>query len=177
MQRCQNPDGTTVYTDRACAALGAVANPLPGAVLNRIARDEAKGPADNAKSRPVTLPVPARARRPSSAGCARTPTQLSMDVHGSFALGDVNRLAESYHWVGLSHTQSGPLMQRLQRLVAKPLQNLQYFDAHIGPAGLQVAAAVASNTSGILQLSLGGSGRQFVDFEVGRYAGCYFIRF
>ena len=53
-------------------------------------------------------------RRGPGSGCARTPTQLAMDLRGALALGDVNRIAESYHWVGMSNKQGQRIMDRLR---------------------------------------------------------------
>lgn len=175
IQRCASADGTTVYTDTPCALLGASPRPLPGDVLTRIARDAAALPAPRFGERPVPAVV-AVARRAPTAGCARTPTQLSMDLQGSLALADVNRLAESYHWVGMSHTQSQPIMQRLERLARHPLIRAQFYDARIGPGGMQLAGG-GSTPAGVLQLHFGGTSPQVVDFEVEPYAGCYFVRF
>ncbi|MFD0739252.1 hypothetical protein ACFQZQ_08175 [Lysobacter koreensis] len=180
IQRCEGADGTAVYTDRACSSLGAKATPISGELLTRIARDEAANPSDNAGEMlagPATTTLTAAARRSPSAGCARTPTQLSMDLQGSLALHDVNRLAESYHWVGQSHRQAQQLMQQLDRLASKQLLDAHFFDAQIGPGGMQLANAGRGNgNAGVMQLTLGGDGSpQVVDFDVLRYAGCYFI--
>lgn len=180
IQRCEAADGTVVYTDKACAALGATPRPLPSELLNRIAREQANSapsPEYADASAPVTTVTVAR--RSPSAGCARSPTQLAMDLRGSLALRDVNRLAESYHWIGLSHTQSKPIMQRLDRLSSQPLEDVHYFDAQIGPGGMQLADAGAGNAAaaGVMQLMFGGESRHAVDFDVQRYAGCYFVRF
>ena len=40
IQRCQSPDGTLVYTDKACAAFGARATPMSGELLTRIAHEQ-----------------------------------------------------------------------------------------------------------------------------------------
>src|SRR3546814_7694973 len=64
----------------------------------------------------------------------RSSTQLSMDLQGAWALGDVNRIAESYHWVGLGTGQARTIMQRLDRLAEQPLWQAHYFDARIGGA-------------------------------------------
>ena len=177
VQRCQSAEGTTVYTDKPCSMLGAAPRPLPGDLLTRIARDEARtasSPELAAVAEPGTLTV---ARRSPAAGCARSPTQLAMDLRGSIALGDVNRLAESYHWVGMSQKQAQPIMARLARMASTPMVETQYFDARIGPGGLQLTDAGAGNpASGVMQLRLGGRSIQVIDFEVIRYAGCYFIR-
>ena len=178
LQRCENADGSSVYTDQACATLGATPDALPSDVLNRIASDEANAtPRQQAQA--LANPKPAvTARRSATAGCARTPTQLEMDLRGSFALGDVNRLAESYHWVGMSQEQSKPVMQQLQRLALQPLEDAHYFNAQIGDGAMQLASAGgAPSAKGILQLTLAGESRQTIDFYVERFSGCYFIRF
>lgn len=182
IQRCESADGSAVYTDRACATLGAKAVPISGELLTRIARDEAANPSmSDAYADASTAPtISTVARRSPSAGCARTTTQLSMDLQGSLALHDVNRLAESYHWVGQSHQQAQQLMQRLDQLAARSLLEAHFFDAQIGPGGMQLADANNGNSgAGVMQLTLGGraSAAQVVDFEVLRYAGCYFIKF
>lgn len=181
IQRCQSADGTTIYTDTACSVLSAASLPLPSDLLNRLAREAAKtslSPAEYASAAaPTTL---AAARRSLTAGCARTPKQLSMDLRGSFALGDVNRLAESYHWVGLSQKQTKPIMQKLERLALQPLDDAQYFDAPIGPDAIQLADAgigTGNAATGMMQLRFGGDLPQALDFDVARYAGCYFIKF
>ena len=183
IQRCEATDGTTVYTDTPCSLLSAASRPLPGDLLNQIARDEAinsPSPEDASAAAPTSV-APAAARRSPNAGCARSPTQLAMDLRGSLALGDVNRLAESYHWVGLSQKQSQPIMQRLERLALQPLEDTRYYDARIGPGGMQLADAGSTSagnaTIGVMQLQFGAPARQVVEFEVARYTGCYFVKF
>ena len=177
IQRCESADGSAVYTDRACASLGAQAMPMSGELLTRIARDEAANmlPNDSDGAHAIS----SVGRRSLSGGCARTTTQLSMDLQGSLALHDVNRLAESYHWVGQSNRQAQQLMQRLDRLTTQPLLEARFFDAQIGLGGVQLADASNGNRGGsVMQLTLGrDSAPQVIDFDVLRYAGCYFIRF
>ena len=181
IQRCQSGDGTTIYTDRPCSMLGAAPLPLPGDLLTRIAREQAVAAPSPDPAGAVAPDTAAIGRRPPTAGCARTPTQLVMDLRGSLALGNVNRLAESYHWVGLSQPQSKPIMLQLERLGRQPLAGAQYFAAQIGPAGMMQWAGVgtgnANAATGVMQLMFGGTTRQALDLEVVRHAGCYFIRF
>lgn len=180
IQRCQSADGTTIYTETACSVLSAASRPLPSDLLNRLAREAADtslSPEYASAAAPTTL---AAARRSLTAGCARTPKQLSMDLRGSLALGDVNRLAESYHWVGLSPKQTKPIMQQLERLALQPLDDAQYFDAPIGPDTMQLADAgigTGNAAAGMMQLRFGGDLPQALDFDIARYAGCYFIKF
>jgi hypothetical protein len=181
--RCQSSDGTRVYTDKACGAFGAKAAPIPGDLLGRIYRDEARFGRDDDTPAPTMSPMPA-SRRAASSGCARTPTQLAMDLRGSLALGDVNRLAESYHWVGMSSRQGERTLDRLQGLIGRPVLDSHYFDARIGAVSDADGGTMASNSdtlggdAGMLQLVLGqDEARTAIDFDVHRYAGCYFVSF
>jgi hypothetical protein len=139
IQRCEAADGSVVYTDKACAMLGATPRPLPSALLGRLMREAASTAPSPEYAATETVAAPVVARRAPNAGCARTPTQLAMDLRGSLALGDINRLAESYHWVGLTQAQSKPIMQRLERLSQLQLEDARFFDAQIGPGGMQLA--------------------------------------
>ena len=185
--RCQSSDGTLVYTDKACSAFGAKAAPIPGQVLVNIAREQALerrvSGVDAMQPAPTTTTSTtgtAITRRDAAEGCARSPQQLEGDVRGSFALGDVNRLAESYYWVGMGSRQGAQTLDRLQRLLDKPVVDSHYFSAQIATAGgsWQDAAATLGADGGMLQLVLGDDGTpSVVDFAVHRYAGCYFVRF
>jgi hypothetical protein len=114
-----------------------------------------------------------------------------MDVHAALALGDVNRVAESYHFAGMSSDAGERTLDRLQRLVGRPVLESQYFDASIASAGgagvgtsgfvdgATLLAGSGDGGTGMLQLVLGNGegGASTVDFDVRRYAGCYFVRF
>jgi len=180
IQRCVAADGTPIYTDKPCAVFNAHRTPISGELLGRIARDRGANVRDGGDFNRTARATPAIARRSAASGCARTPTQLTMDLQGAWALGDVNRIAESYHWVGLDHHRGQQIMQRLDRLATQALLQAQYFDARIGSGALQFADAGAGGggAAGILQVMFAdGSARSFQDFQVERYRGCYFIRF
>ena len=117
-----------------------------------------------------------------------------MDLRGSLALGDVNRLAESYHWPGMTTQQGRQTMGRLQHLIGNQVLESQYFDAQISSVGIADAAddwlatadastrsAGIGGSAGVLQLVLGNAGeatgRRIIDFDVERYSGCYFVKF
>lgn len=179
LQRCLTADGTVLYTDKACRALGAAATPVSGEFKARIARDASTSDAlDDADMAIRTV-----GRRSLSGGCARTPTQLSMDLRGAFALGDVNRIAESYHWTGLSNKEGHRIMGRLDRLADKRISDVHYFNAQIQTAGLDgYELASASNSyggsAGVMQVTFGdGASTSVSDFDVEKYSGCYFIKF
>lgn len=195
IQRCESADGTLVYTDKACGAFKAKAVPMSGELLTRIAREEAQsttlassdmapgGFADADVPLDSGIPV---SRRSAAGGCARSQTQLAMDLRGALALGDVNRVAESYHWAGMSSRQADRVMARLQQLAGQPVIDTHYFDARISssPFGADAGAPLlaASNgvggDAGVMQVVMGnGTTRSVVDFDVHRYAGCYFVKF
>jgi len=179
--RCKSADGTLVYTDKACADFGAKSLPVSDELMGRILREQAREMPDAAQPS-ITSPtvvVPTTARRSSADGCARSPTQLQMDLSGSLALGDVNRIAESYHWTGVSHRTAVKLMQRLEGLSDRPVAQTHYFDAQIG-GGLDARAASSAHgdgAAGIMQVVFGGNSTSVVNFSVQRYQGCYFVRF
>jgi hypothetical protein len=188
--RCQPADGSLVYTDKACSAFGARTLPIPAELLTRIARDEARnaGYTVDAAVRGSATGLPI-SRRSASSGCARTPTQLAMDLRGSLALGDVNRVAESYHWVGMSSRQGERTLDRLQALTGSMVIDSHYFDAQIRmspplsamPDAAMLATSDATGIggeAGMLQLVLDDdAARSVIDFDVHRYAGCYFVTF
>jgi hypothetical protein len=181
IMKCATPDGITVYTDHACNP-GSKALPMSGQLLTRIARDEARSP--DAVDAGYTSAIPVSGRRSVAAGCARTPTQLQMDLRASIALGDVNRVAESYHWVGLSTREGERVLDRLQRMAHGPVADAHYFDASISSSPLDADAIEIASTdngpgpAGMLQLQIGqGSATTVVDMNVERYAGCYFVKF
>ena len=107
-----------------------------------------------------------------------------MDLRGSLTLGDVNRVAESYDWRGMSGRQANRTMDRLQHLIGKPVVDSHYFDAQIGLGGdADAGTLLASNSNiggdaGVLQLILGADAtRSAIDFDVHRAMGCYFVTF
>ncbi|GAB3729030.1 hypothetical protein GCM10028862_07090 [Luteimonas pelagia] len=195
IQRCEAADGSVVYTDKPCGAFGATATPMSGELMTRVARiareESLRAPqgtpgtgahADAASFLPgQDAPVGnTTARRSASDGCARTPTQLAMDLRGSFALRDVNRIAESYHWAGMGSDQAKGVMARLEQLATDPLMDTQFFDATISLGGFADASGSSggSSSGGIMQLMFGEGGvSRVVDMDVERYQGCYFVRF
>ena len=193
IQRCETDGGATVYTDKPCRALGARPVPLSAELATRIVRERsheqavagvAMGSLDAAAyadaSAPMSLAPSAPARRSVAAGCARTPTQLQMDLRGAFALRDVNRIAESYHWVGVSHRGAMRILERLQAMARRQVADTEYFDARIGSGDVYASAddSAIGGSGGILQVTFAGTdGGSIADFDVERYKGCYFVRF
>ncbi len=91
IQRCESASGEAIYTDKACATFDARAVPMSGELLVRLAHEQTRAPEGaSTMADDIVAPAPGPARRSVAAGCARTPTQLAMDLRGAFALGDVN---------------------------------------------------------------------------------------
>ena len=101
-----------------------------------------------------------------------------MDLHGALALGDVNRVAESYHFAGMAADAGERTLDRLRQLVGRPVLDSNYYAASIGD-GATLLAGPGDGNAGMLQLVLGSAdgGVAAIDFDVRRYAGCYFVSF
>ena len=172
--RCQMPDGTTLYTNKACSDHGGKAMPLPAEVLDRIARERRYEASLSATPEDLLgndAPRMAQAgpRRAVASGCARDPEQLALDLQASLALGDVNRVAESFDWAGMRNQQAQSIMDELGRLTAREaLVDAEFFEAQLG----------ASDESGLMQVTFENDGVTRVDdFEVSLDSGCYFLRY
>jgi hypothetical protein len=184
VQRCTAGNGAVVYTDGACAALGARPAPMRTELIHRLASEAridagSAFDADGLSFAGVAPTAGAPVRRSPAAGCARTPTQLARDLRGSFALGDVNRLAESYHWTGMSTREGERTLDRLGRLIGQQAIASRYYAAQI--ASLDDDGwtdAARGGDAGILQVVFAGDGvQQAIEFDVHRYQGCYFVSF
>ena len=185
IQKCTASDGSTVYTDKPCVQLGAATAAVSGDLELRLASEQSReAAASDDAMLPADASLPAAqgtptGRRALSAGCARSAPQLAMDMQAAAGLGDVNRLAESYHWVGMTHQQAMPVLQRLEQLTRGQVVAAQVHGG--GSAGLQFADAsgdMVQPATGRLLLSLHHDGAtRTVELNVEQYAGCYFARF
>lgn len=101
VRHCTLADGTVVYTDQRCEAIGA--------------RERAAAPPD-----PSTPQL--RSYRPA---CPRTLRDLAYEVTSAVEAHDVNRLAGVYLWDGIGTREGYALMDRLQAVVDRPLVDLQ----------------------------------------------------
>ncbi|MGY3265428.1 hypothetical protein [Lysobacter sp. HA35] len=102
VRHCVMPNGTEVYTDQRCDAIGAqerVATPNPAGSTPQL-----------------------RSYRPA---CPRTLRDLAYEVTSSVEAHDVNRLASVYLWSGTGTREAYALMDRLQAVVDRPLVDLQ----------------------------------------------------
>lgn len=100
VRRCTGVGGVTVFTDRACADIGAI---------DHMPRNRGSG---------GTGPL---ARQ----GCARNVQNLIHEMTFAIDARDVNRLAGVYHWVGMSGSGGYQVMSRLQAIVDRPLVDIR----------------------------------------------------
>lgn len=204
--RCRMPDGTIGYTDRSCAVFGATATTIDAELVSRIVRDRAHearlqaaaaGADEDFDMSSATLDAgpgiaaagltasAAPGRRSPVAGCARSPDQLADDLHASVALGDVNRIAESYHFAGMSTAAGERVLDRLQHYAGRPVVDSRYYPGSATTAGFDrmtgaTTAMPDSGAPGMMQLVVAsgdGGGSAAVSFDVHRYEGCYFVSF
>lgn len=179
--RCKMPDGTSVYTNKACSAFGAKATPLSAEVLNRIEREqryEARLTGIEPAADPLQT-IQASVRRAPQSGCADSPQQLAADLAASVAMRDVNRVAESFDWAGMQNAQAQRVMMKLEGLATQTISNAEYFDATIGGQTMFADAGGASDgPAGLMQVTFdNGDGTVVLDFDVQRDQGCYFLRY
>jgi hypothetical protein len=181
IQKCRGADGAVVYTDKPCDAFGARPEAMSTELGMRLSSEPAQAalgdlmPAGAAPASAHGMPT---GRRSLAAGCARTPTQLAMDVQASMGLRDVNRLAESYHWVGMSHEQAMPVMRQLEALTRAQVLGAQVHSMSLGLQFADASGEMMEPHAGSLLLSLqADEGPRSVQLNVQQYAGCYFVRF
>ena len=110
INRCTAPDGTSIYTDRECSALGAV---------DRLPQDRSVG-----GSRGTGRSGGAMRRNPYQGGCARSIHQLIQRMTVAIDAGDVNELAALYHWSGISYGHGQRLMDELDRIARSPVVDI-----------------------------------------------------
>lgn len=184
INKCRGSDGGVVYTDEPCESFGARQEPMSTDLGMRLASESSRIPSDitgDAALADAMLPsaqgTPA-GRRSLASGCARTPTQLAMDVQASLGLRDVNRLAESYYWVGMDHQASIPVMKRLEALSRTQLLGAQVQTMSMGLQFADASGEMMEPQAGTLALSLQTEeGPRSVHLNVRQYAGCYFASF
>ena len=104
-RKCVGPDGVPIFTDRRCGDFGAT----PRLVLPPLGAGGAVAPG-----------APLRVRT-----CARNQSMLLDGVRAALESHDANRLADYYHWTGMSSTQGYKLMERLDAFSARPVVDVR----------------------------------------------------
>ena len=138
INRCEAADGTTIFTDKSCAAFGATP-------AGEIAYDDGSGGGD-LRDPPGTLGINGATGGFAIKGCARTQGELIAGVRGAIESGDVNRLTNYYHWTGVSSSASVGLLDRLDKVVRNTLSGVQFdyaptYDYTIAAAASRVPEA------------------------------------
>jgi hypothetical protein len=183
IQKCRAADGGVVYTDKPCDAFGARPEAMSTDLGVRLSSESMQAAEAGLDMDMEGAVVPSAqgaptGRRSLAAGCARTPTQLAMDVQASIGLRDVNRLAESYHWVGMSHEQAMPVMRQLEALTRTQVLGSQVHSMSMGLQFADASGEMMEPQAGTLLVSLhADEGPRTVQLNVQQYAGCYFARF
>lgn len=165
VRRCAMPDGNTVYTDRSCQSLGAV----------ELSREASVHPAT----------------RLYHGRCAATLPDLLYEVTSAIDGHDVNRLAASYHWPGLSGSAANATMDRLDAIASRPLLDLRLVTADLapgpasdglpdpgGPDDVAAAPEVRVVPTGLRADQVLGDGKTQVStrFSLRRHLGCWWVR-
>jgi hypothetical protein len=183
INKCRAADGGVVYTDEACEAFGARQEPMSTDLGMRLASEQSRVSTEVGDAALADAMLPSAqgtptGRRSLASGCARSPTQLAMDVQASLGLRDVNRLAESYYWVGMSHDASIPVMKQLEALSRTQLLGAQVQSMSMGLQFADASGEMMEPQAGSLLLSLHAEeGPRTVQLNVRQYAGCYFASF
>lgn len=99
VQRCETPDGRTIFTDKACDDVGAV---------DRVPRGNA-----------------ASASTAHRRQCARTLQDLTLELTMSIDARDANRLAALYHWPGMGTREGYAIMGRLDAIAQRPVVDVR----------------------------------------------------
>ena len=160
VRRCTIADGGTVVTDKPCAAIGGFERIPPANALYSLRRS----------------------------ACAHTLDALSYEVATAIELQDANRLAASYHWVGMSGDQAYRIFGRLEAIARRPLLDI----APIG-GGTDAEPVWREDAEGylipvyprprpptglrIVQLLGRGDATTRTSFGLRRHAGCLWLTF
>jgi hypothetical protein len=111
VRKCISADGRPLYTDQKCEALGATEPPAPPTLA------------------PGAAAEVARSNRLYMGGCTRTLQDLVFEIRTAVEQGDANRLSGIYHWVGVSDANALAVMDRLDKIVHRPLLDIQPISA------------------------------------------------
>lgn len=169
VSRCAGADGTAIYTDGSCRALGAQVTPMSAHLVRNLVREGALGLSQSMAMATVNRPD---RRESSAAQCARTPGQLAAALKTSLSAGDVNDLAGIYDWHDMSGKQSRTVLKRLEQMSDRKLIDGRFFATGMGEA------AGKPGESGVVQLVQGARTAPTVtELAVVRRSGCLLLAF
>lgn len=164
LNRCTDPQGQSVYTDRPCDSLGAQSRRPPPA------------PSGNAPQRDSL-----------GSSCPRRLSELVQALHTAVSIGDVNRLSSLYLWGAVSDAGAQRILGQLESVVRRPLVDVvpvypqQELDENAGSAAqaaaLESEPAVRRHPVGLrLEQTLPGSAtRAATVLGLRRQYGCFWI--
>lgn len=166
---CLQRDGSVVYTDGLCAV----------------------GQSEKPAEQPVPQAPAARTRNPAIAplACSRSPEELQWTVRAALDARDVNELAKSYHWTGVSGAQAEALMIRLDRLARTQVLDVQlsYTESGAQASGAPPEGETdwnkesRSRTLSALRVvsyrDYDGAGTASTVFRLQRHFNCWWIRY
>lgn len=163
IRRCISPEGVSIYTDQPCAKFNAV---------------DRKPPEPTASSAATESSGFARS------DCVRRTDTLLFDLRQALESDNINRLAGLYHWPGISGRGARGIMDRLQRLSARPLASVELVYPDISPVrdnpdsfppGVPPEDPVSVH---IEQMMPGEIAPSFAeDLRLVRHAECWWLRF
>lgn len=120
IRRCNGPDGTTIFTDRSCAAFGATLSREVGYGNGGAGSSDLREPPENLGT------DGAKGSGFAMRGCAQSREALIAGVRAAIESGDVNRLSNYYHWTGTSTSTAFALMDRLDQVARNTLSGVQF---------------------------------------------------
>jgi|GEM_PF-1795816 len=176
VNRCIDPSGNTVFTDRPCSQHSARAMPRAGSAD---ADPAALGARWSGTQGLVTggLPNP-------RTGCAADPAELAVRLRVALESRDVNQLTSIYHWPGASSRGAESIMGALARTAARGVYAVE---VEPGPGDGPAPMTVASTTAVVppvrgLRVDHGPTGfdgypPETTRFAITRHMGCWWIRY
>lgn len=117
VRHCVTADGQSVFTDRECHRIGAT------------------------EQAPRTPGGPARVVQPAT--CARSVQELAFEITMAIDAQDTNRLANVFHWAGMSSREAFAAWQRLDTIAKRPLADIVPVEPQL-PSAPPVPASQAS---------------------------------
>ena len=182
IRRCQADDGTMVYTDKPCAELDARPIALPEKRPEPGTGDASARPPPGSSmigsDGALSLGIGARD------DCLRRTDTLLFEIRAAIESRNVNRLAGVYDWAGKDAGAAGAILERLSRIVERPLAAVEFRYPEPGfdedPAAIPSAAPRAERPAGvrIVQEAPGELVPSFEeDLRLVRNADCWWVSF
>jgi hypothetical protein len=163
IHRCIARDGGSIYTDRPCETFDAV---------------------DRKPVAPATGSTSPEERLSIRSDCVRRTDTLLFELRRAIESDDINRLAGMYHWPGISGRGARGIMERLQRVVSRPLSSVELVfpeaspvrdDPDSFPDGTPPEDPVSVHIAQTLPGEISPSFAE--DLRLVRHAGCWWVAF